>query len=152
MNNTDNIRINKKYKILTPTGFQSFDGVRKLNKNTYYDILLSNGKSIKCSDNHPFILNGHEIKANELSIGSKIDGTNSDFVTIISICKKFIPIDLFDILEVNNGNVFNVDGIVSHNCDFTTSGNTVIAPEILTACRKLVKDPIFYRPSIFLGQ
>ena len=115
MNNTDNIRINKKYKILTPTGFQSFDGVRKLNKNTYYDILLSNGKSIKCSDNHPFILNGHEIKANELSIGSKIDGTNSDFVTIISICKKFIPIDLFDILEVNNGNVFNVDGIVSHN-------------------------------------
>jgi hypothetical protein len=142
MYNTDNIRLNKKYKILTPTGFQSFDGVRKLNKNIYYDILLSNGKSIKCSDNHPFILNGHEIESNKLSIGSTIDGTNSDFVTIISISKKFTPIDLFDILEVNNGNIFNVDGIVSHNCDFTTSGNTVLQPETLTAYHKILKEPI----------
>lgn len=142
MNNIDNIRINKKYKILTPSGFQSFDGIRKLTKNTHYDILLSNGKRIKCSDNHPFILNGREIEADKLSIGSKLAGTNSDFVTITSISKKFTSIDLFDILAVNNGNIFNVDGIVSHNCDFTTTGNTVLQPETLKAYRPLLKEPV----------
>jgi len=121
---------NNKYKILTPKGFRSFAGIKSLHKKEYCDILLSNKKSIKASLDHPFISNNLSILAKDLKIGDILD-SNKEKITIldIKICQG--DITLYDILEVDEGNIFNVNGIISHNCNFVTSGNTVIPPEAI---------------------
>jgi hypothetical protein len=122
---------NNRYEIYTPNGFKDFSGIRKLQKDKYFNIILSNGKHLKCSVTHPFIYNGAEIFANTLKVGSVIDSNGSQEVIVEFIELKSGIIDLYDIVNVADGNIFCVDGIVSHNCDFTTSGNTVIDPLIL---------------------
>ena len=137
------VRLNNRFQILTPSGYQDFFGVRKLKKNCHYIISLNNGKTIKCSDNHPFIFNLMEIRSQDLKIGSKITGVNGIDVEIISITKVNTSIDLYDVINVNNGNIFNVDGIVSHNCEFSTSGNQVVAADILEFYKIThIKDPV----------
>jgi hypothetical protein len=125
------MKLNNKYEILTPTGFRDFKGIRTLEKNRHFKILLSNGKTIKCSDSHPFILDGIEIKSYELYKGCKIDSdSNIDiFVEDIELIEDIL--NLYDIVEVSNGNIFNTDGIISHNCDFISSGHTIIDGSIL---------------------
>jgi len=136
---------NNRYEIYTPNGFKDFSGIRKLQKDKYFNIILSNGKHLKCSVTHPFIYNGAEIFANTLKVGSVIDSNGSQEVIVEFIELKSGIIDLYDIVNVDDGNIFCVDGIVSHNCDFTTSGNTVIDPLILKWYWEesgLVHDPI----------
>jgi len=131
MKNDYTLKLNKKYKILTPSGYQSFGGIRVLDKPHHYDIELSNGKTVKCSDTHQFIYKGNSLLANQLTIGSEIDGNDDTIVTIDKITYRTDVIKLYDVVEVDNGNIFNVDGIVSHNCDFVSSGDTVIDPQLL---------------------
>jgi len=125
------LKQNTKYEIMTPNGFRSFSGMRSLTKNSIFKIKLSNGKKIECSDNHPFMLDDIKTIASELKIGSKISSTNNSYVTVLSIeyCNK--TTDLYDIVEVDGGNIFNVDGIISHNCDFISSGYTVVDGSVL---------------------
>jgi len=125
------LRTNTRYKIKTPSGYQSFGGVRKLKKESHYKIWLSNGKVLKCSLTHKFISNEIEISADKLQIGDEIDSESNESVSILNIIYLNRNIQLYDIVEVGNGNIFNVDGIVSHNCDFISSGNQVIDAEIL---------------------
>jgi hypothetical protein len=140
------LKNNNKYKILTPSGYQSFSGLRKVIKDSYVEILLSNNKIIKCSKEHKFIQKEKEIAAELLNIGDEIDSENS-ILTFVK-AKKIInsQIELYDIVNVAGGNLFYVDGIVSHNCDFTTTGNTVIEiPTIEFYKAEKVKDPIEMR-------
>jgi hypothetical protein len=121
-----NFKQNTRFDILTPTGWQPFSGVRKVTKTSGFTITLSNDKVIECSDTHRFISNGIEVSANELVIGSILDNVSNTNITIKSIEPTNSEIELYDIVEVDNGNLFIVDDIVSHNCDFITSGNTVV--------------------------
>jgi hypothetical protein len=125
-------RKNNRYQILTPSGFQSFGGIRKLSKNEYYEVCFSNGTLLKCSLSHKFVINGIDVAIDKLEVGDVVDGVGGEFVSIVSKNIIISNISLFDIVEVDNGNIFNVDGIVSHNCDFVGSGDTVIDPDLLT--------------------
>jgi len=119
------LKHNDKYEILTPSGFKDFGGVRTLYKDDIYTIQLSNGKTIKCSSTHPFISNGAELLANEILVGDTIDGIG-DKVGVVDISFEKSNTKLYDVVEVDDGNIFYVDGIVSHNCDFISSGEQVI--------------------------
>jgi hypothetical protein len=126
------LKLNTKYEIMTPNGYKSFGGIRKLIKSDYYEIHLSNGYKLKCSINHKFIKDGVEIVINDINVGDYIDGDDNKKVVIQIKEYKTKDITLFDIVEVDGGNIFNVDGVVSHNCDFVGSGDTVLDPELLT--------------------
>jgi subtilisin family serine protease len=137
------LRSNNRYKILTPSGYKNFGGVRKLSHSEHYIITLSNGKTIKSSINHPFMYNGSKLFANKLKIGSIIDSVNSEIITVTSVNKINSNIELFDIVGVDGESIFNVDGIISHNCDFVSSGDTVIDPQLLTFYKEtFVQEPI----------
>jgi len=125
--------IQNRYKILTPNGFEDFDGVQKITHTGYVLVKLSNGVEIKCSKNHAFILDDREIFAHELYEGCEIDTTTSESVYVISISYINEIIDLFDILNVDS-HKFIVNGLVSHNCDadFISSGNTLLEPDLLS--------------------
>jgi len=141
--NTSDIKLNTRFEILTPSGYQDFSGIRKLKKTRYYIISLNTGKTIKCSDNHPFIFNSIELRSCDIKIGSKITGDDGVDAEVVSIKKVNGFIDLYDVINVENGNIFNVDGIVSHNCDFATSGNTVIEVPVLDFYKQSkVRNPV----------
>jgi hypothetical protein len=122
---------NQKYTILTPTGFQEFDNIKINKKEEFLEIKLSDNSAIVCSLEHQFILDGIVIYAYELNIGTCIDSKDKTKLYVTDIIHKKEHIDLYDIINVKNGNIFYADNIVSHNCDtdFNTSGDTVYDPE-----------------------
>ena len=133
---------NTKYEIMTPNGFESFKGIRKLTKSSHYIITLSTGKQIKCSDEHPFMNKFGIIHANCLQSGDLLWGVDDD-ITVVSVESINSDLELFDIIGVSGGNLFNVDGIISHNCDFVSSGNSVVDLSILDWYNETyVRDPI----------
>jgi len=139
---------NNKYQILTPAGYKNFAGIRKVEKSEYFHIVFNNNMELDCSVEHPFIKNGNKIKANKLSIGDYIDKENNEkqYILNIDLIKK--PIKLYDIIEVEDGNIFNTNGIVSHNCSFLSSGRSVIDYMLIEKYKdKYQKDPIERRYS-----
>jgi hypothetical protein len=137
------IKLNADYEVATPSGFQDFYGIRSLDKENHLSIELSNGKFLKCSLTHPFFKNGKEVLANTLKVGSTVDGCDGTLVSIVNIDKNDSSITLYDLIDVSGGNIFNVDGIVSHNCDFTTTGHTVLEVETLKWVKSAgISDPI----------
>jgi hypothetical protein len=121
------------YEILTPDGFKSFVGIDKRNKDEYLTIYLSNGEIINCSLNHTFISNGSEVMAKNLNFYDTVDTINGTSVVVNDVMYNTGSIDLYDIIGVDDNNLFIVDGVVSHNCDtsFVSSGNSVIDPQLL---------------------
>jgi len=136
------IKHNNRYKIQTPNGFELFSGMRRLEKKSHYVITLSSGKKIKCSETHPFMCRIGLVEANALTEGMELWGF-CDKIHVVSIEKIEKSIILYDVLEVDNGNIFVVDDIVSHNCSFVSSGNSVVDLEILKWYQEeQIKDPI----------
>jgi hypothetical protein len=137
------IKRNTRFEILTPGGYQDFAGIRKLYKELIYVITLSSHTIIKCSESHIFISGGIELPANKLIIGSVIDSINGNIVIVTDISTELQNTALYDIVEVANGNIFIVDNIVSHNCDFITSGYSVVDGTILEWYRQTtVQNPV----------
>lgn len=133
---------NNKYKILTPSGFKNFDSIKKITKSKYLKITLSNGREIACSYDHKFILDGIEIPAYELYNGCAIDSVGDTDIYVIANELVQSDIELYDIVEVEDGNIFIVDNLVSHNCNFETSGHTVIEADIIRYYEGLIKEPL----------
>ena len=130
---------NTRYKILTPNGFQPFSGMRKTTKSEVIEISLSNGKKIQSSLDHKFIIKSKECYAKELSIGDELTPT----ISVINLELKRGDFILYDPTDVNNGHLFIADTVTSHNCDFLTSGHTVVEGEALKWYgENMIKDPI----------
>lgn len=133
---------NSIYKIKTPLGYQSFKGVKTLYKDEYYRLTLSNGRTTNCSTTHIFIVDGMEKKADRIEVGTFIDSIDGKVQVLDKLYIKK-PIKLYDIVEVDNGNIFNVNGIISHNCDFSTSGDTVLEPNTLNYYQETtIREPV----------
>lgn len=140
MNNT--VYTNERYKILTPTGYEPFYGIRETTHNIYYKILFKNKKYVKCSLKHPFVKNGTIIKACDLHIGDCID-TIHGYGIVEDIILINESVNLYDLVNVGHDHTFLIDNwLISHNCDFLSSGNTVLEPEILGFYDKKVIEPI----------
>lgn len=127
-------------KVKTPSGWQEFEGIRKTVKKTA-KILLSSGKEIRASLDHRFIINHEEVLCRCLKPGQLIFGN----VSVVSI-SLFKEEEVFDLINVGNGNVyFHDEGVTSHNC-FLGSSNTLLSAATL---RRLVHQvPISENPSM----
>ena len=85
-------------KILTPTGFQSFDGVtcNGVREVREYEI---DGETIVCTSNHRLKINGEWIEA------GRFEGLNARHELV------------YDPVNVRGGNEYLVGRLVNHNCD-----------------------------------
>jgi len=119
---------NNKYRVQTPSGFKDFSGMRKTTKSKVVEITLSNGKYLEVSEEHRFLgIENVEILAKDLIEGICL--TKKLSVTKVSIVEK--ETFLYDLTDVGDDSYYLTDDIVSHNCDFMTSGATVLEPELL---------------------
>jgi hypothetical protein len=114
------------YEVLTPSGWQSFDGVNR-KKSMSVDIFLSNNMHIYCSLDHTFIIDGKERKASGLKVKEKL-GNN----LIVNI-KLHKSIFVYDMVNVDDGNLyFHDSGIISHNCEFLGSSRQLLTAAVMS--------------------
>lgn len=126
-------------KVLSNGGYQLSTGIKKSIHDHYYKIITLSGLTLECTESHIFeTLNG-PITAKLLSKNDELilkDG--NDFLKYKrKINKKFVA---YDLIDVENGSLYFTNGILSHNCSFLGSSNTLISS---TKLQQLVfLDPI----------
>lgn len=126
-------KLNKNIRVKTPQGFKSFSGIQKVYKPFYHWIIFDDGSEIKCSDNHSF--GKEQIKASMIKVDDFLQGKKVVYNEIVEE-----GIYLYDLLDVGEDNLYYSNNIISHNCEFLGSVNTLINPAKL---RNLVyEDPI----------
>lgn len=123
------MKINNKYEILTPNGFEDFDGVQKLKKKTI-ELFFNNDLNLRGSYNHQiYDYNGNSIKLSNVKIGDKIK-SHDGFLTVTKVKKFYYETDVYDIINSGKDHVFYSNDIISHNCDFLGSGDGVIPSDV----------------------
>jgi hypothetical protein len=128
----------KQLRVSTPSGNQLFSHVQKFTRKGYIQIHFTDGTELRVSPKHPFIVNHRKKLAHELRCTDIIDGKRKDILHIDFIDEE---IELFDLLNVENGNLYYTNDVVSHNCDFVGSVHTLISPSKLKTLAYV--DPVF---------
>jgi|LakMenE18May11ns_1017448.scaffolds.fasta_scaffold9956321_7 hypothetical protein len=123
-------KLNKDLLVKTPTGFKSFSGIQKVYKPFYHWIIFEDGTEIKCSENHSF--GSEKIKASTIKVDDVLQEKKIVYNEIVEE-----GIYLYDLLDVGEDNLYYSNNIVSHNCEFLGSVNTLINASKL---RNLVYD------------
>lgn len=123
-------KLNKNITVKTPSGFKSFSGIQKVYKPFYHWIIFDDGSEIKCSDNHSF--GEEQIKASMIKVDDFLQGKKVVYNEIVEE-----EVYLYDLLDVGEDNLYYSNNIISHNCEFLGSVNTLINPSKL---RNLVYD------------
>jgi hypothetical protein len=102
------------WEILTPSGWQSFKGIICRGVNEVNNVITESSKKIKVTDNHEFI--------NQLNHTIKCIDAKNCFIKTVDGTEKITSIlssdaeEVYDIVEVENGNIFYANGIANHNC------------------------------------
>lgn len=147
----DTVRLNiGNKKILTPNGYESFLGVNKIIKNSYIHLKFSNGKELECSEDHPLITIDGIIKAKDINKTTEVESLNGGCFVI---SKRHIKrkIELYDIVNSGKDNTYYSNDIVSHNCEFLGSTNTLIDGAVLqTLVAKAPMDEEVHGMDIFI--
>lgn len=122
----DTLTINhKNIKVYTPTGFQPFLGINKIKKNKYIHLKFQNGSELKCSLDHPLSTIDGVIKAKDLDKNTEVYTKNGGtFLKSYRIIKK--EIELYDIVNSGEDHLYYTNDIVSHNCNFLGSVDTLV--------------------------
>ena len=134
------MQLNTNYEILNSENkFVDFLGIDKAVKDTMLEITLENGMSIKCSENHIFLVNEMNTFANSLApdISYLTTISGDSFVKSIKTIKG--EFELYDIVDAVSGYSYITNGIISHNCSFLGSGDNFIAEEFIKRIEEFEK-------------
>lgn len=101
-------------KILSKNKFEQFDGFIYNGIKPVFMLKISNGKEIKCTNDHKFMMDGNILKElKDIKIGDEF----STGLFVSDIIDLEYQEDVYDALNVANGNVFLVNGIIASNCN-----------------------------------
>ena len=135
-----------RFKVLTSEGFSDFEGIRKIKVDKTLKITLEDNNQIEVSENHIFIIQSKNIKANTLKIGDYLEVKNNILKRILNIEVKNEEKDVFDIIETKNHSYF-ANNILNHNCSFLGSSLTLPSAETLDKLSNSTKEPEYLRDS-----
>jgi len=124
------MKINNRYQILTPNGYEDFDGIQKVKRDKFCKVVFKDNTEIECSTDHVFLSGKEEFKAKDLQKDDCISSKNG-YKIVKSIELVDESIELYDLINAGKDHVYYTNDILSHNCLFDGSNNTLIAGEIL---------------------
>lgn len=122
----------KNYRIKTPKGWESFEGVRKVTKKGYFALTFQDGTKLKCSTDHRLFSNGKFIEVSKLKLGDYVSKEKGQS----HLTEKLFfddDIELFDVIESGEDKCYYSNGLLSHNCEFIGSSATLIPASKLRA-------------------
>jgi hypothetical protein len=135
------------YEVLTPTGFQPFSGIANMGNKPVLILEFGNRKHLECTPGHRlFRADGKVVLASDLRIGDWVVTQNGRRTRVKSVRDTGRYATVFDLVEVANGHRYFTNDILSHNCSFLSSDETLINP--LTLAHLTAKQPIFYTGTI----
>lgn len=128
-----------RYKILTENGFKSFLTITEKTAASTLTLLFSDGSELSCTEDH-MVLTTNGFK-------SAVDLTSED--TILPGEKRLIdsrisigPIQVYDAVNVEDGNHYITNNVTSHNCQFLTEDLTLVDSTLLVPQEKRIRDAI----------
>ena len=102
------------WEVLTPSGWQDFKGIGKTIEYVEWSIKTET-KSLICADDHILIdQNGNGILCKNLRIGDYILTVNG-LEKVVSVEESSNKSNMYDLIDVANGNVYYTNDVVSHN-------------------------------------
>lgn len=123
---------NTQFEILTEKGWKDFHGVQGNEHSKYIHFLFSDNSELKCSENHLLMtLDGWKKSKNI----DKHDYIYSKNRCLLKLKKKQTinsNIILFDPIEVKDTHSYISENVVSHNCKFFGSSNTLLSGPCLS--------------------
>lgn len=134
-------------KIKTPNGYESFKGIRKVTHDSHLKISFTDGTEIGCSLDHRIrVTNGRlqwwEFARNlDPTSMAALNAFTGKCVRINSITPISGTVELYDIVGAGKDYCFFSNGIISHNCEFMGSSNTLV--NSYTISNLPIKKPIF---------
>lgn len=131
---------NTKFEVLTNDGFKSFDGIKVKIENDKLLEIKTNNLSLKCTKKHLIKTKSGFKHAQNIRIGSYIE-TSIGFEKLISKHEINGNIEVYDLVNVEDGHEYLTNNITSHNCLFRGSSGTLISPTILQDLQFI--NPIF---------
>ena len=135
-------------KVLSNTGFEKFSGIRKTIHESYYKVTFITGEVIKCTDHHIFESINGPIYAKDLTKYDELyrDTNSTTFIkTKRKVNKELIA---YDLIDVGSSSLYYTNNILSHNCSFLGSSNTLITASKLQQLVHL--DPILVQPHLYV--
>jgi len=105
--------LSDEYEVLTPTGWEDFEGICKTIPYQVYEVIFTDNSTIRCADTHIFMSGGKEIFTKDLVCGSVIDG-NPTNKTVKEIIQHNKYENMYDLKNVD-GSVYYTNEVVSHN-------------------------------------
>ena len=118
---------NSRYEIKTPNGYEEFSGIQKIESRNTLSVTLENDSHIDITHDHKFKTPFGFIEVSKLCEGDLID-TQYGFQKISKIQVNEHVEDVFDVINSGKDHTYLTNGIVSHNCEFLGSTNTLIHP------------------------
>lgn len=107
---------NTEYEILTPNGWEDFEGIflnQSANKKSR-KLIFSDDSFIIGTEEHRFFINQNEVKVKDLKIFDCLDSESGN--KVITNIEELILIDTYEIFNATN-HVIIANKIYSHNCD-----------------------------------
>lgn len=132
--NLYNFKDHSKYRVRTVNGWEPYLTVRK-STNIVYKV-LAGSYVLKCTSNHRLKTPDGFRELFELKVGDEVL-TEIGYVHILSIDNTDEICDVYDVVEAGKDHCYYTNGILSHNCQFVGSSNTLIVGEVL---RSIVED------------
>jgi hypothetical protein len=109
------------WEVETPSGWQSFNGVGKTIEYIEWEIITEFENMLICADKHILLdKNWNEVYCENLHPGDLIQ-TKNGTEKIKFIRKTENSSHMYDLIDVDNGNIFYSNNIVSHNSTTTVS-------------------------------
>ena len=103
----------KKYQILSPSGWSNFSGVKKSVTDVLFTVTFSDGSSIKCTENHQLKYpTGDFLEVCQICVGDQLEGGK----IVKSVSYEVGEFEVYDAINVQLGNEYITNGVVSHNC------------------------------------
>lgn len=131
----------KHIKILTPDGYKNFAGIQKLERESVSIHTLT--KSLTCSYNHPVCVNFETqeyIKAGNINVAEQVY-TKDGYESITSV-KTLGVLEVYDIVGVEGDPCYFTNGILSHNCQFLSVGDSAINDALFYELSQKCVDPL----------
>lgn len=135
------IGIQNEFDILTASGFKSFTGIRKLDDRTLLSIKFSNKTTIECTPSHRIKTPSGYTEAIHLDVADVVFTKTNKEMIVHDIEVVSGEHSVFDILGVEDTQSYITNSVVSHNCEFLGSEETLISGMKLRALAW--RDPIF---------
>lgn len=125
--------IDNRFKIKSSSGeYKNFDGIRITKTEKVIKFKTKDGKIIKTTLDHLFLDENYNfVRASRLNLKDGIKNSYGDISIITEKEEKESPHLMYDILQVEGDNTYITNDLISHNCSFMGSSDTLLSSAAL---------------------